>query len=131
VGGNLALVAALCGTPWAVDLRGSIVVLEDIGEAAYRLDRMLTQLRLAGAFDNCAGVVFGQFTNCPEGTEDGSRPLHNVFEETVAAVGVPAIAGVPVGHIADQWTVPFGELATLDVARRTITLHRSSNVTVT
>ena len=122
-GGNLALLAALCGTPWEVDMRGAIVVLEDIGEATYRLDRMLTQLRLAGAFKECAGIVFGQFTNCPESTEDGERTLQSLIDETAKFVDVPVVSGAPVGHIRDQWTLPFGRSATLDTSKRTLTLH--------
>lgn len=125
-GGNLALLAALCGTPWQVNLRDAIVVIEDVGEAMYRLDRMLVQLRLAGAFEGCAGVVFGQFSNCPDGTEDGARTLQELIDETVNALRVPAIAGVPVGHIGDQWTLPLGEMATLDAGACTLTVRHTS-----
>jgi muramoyltetrapeptide carboxypeptidase len=123
-GGNLALVAALCGTPWAMDFRGAIVVLEDIDEATYRIDRMLTQLRLAGAFDGCVGVAFGQFTNCPDTTSDGSRSLDLVLRDVAEALQVPTLSGIPVGHIEDQWTLPLGALATLDADAGTLAIHR-------
>jgi muramoyltetrapeptide carboxypeptidase len=129
VGGNLALLAAMCGTPWEMDMRGAIVVIEDIGEATYRLDRMLTQLRLAGAFDACAAIVFGQFTDCPESTEDGARTLRSLIVEFAGMVNVPVLAGVPVGHISDQWTLPFGKSATLDTSKRTLTIQASLNTT--
>ncbi len=122
VGGNLALVSSLCGTPWAVDCRDAIVVLEDIGEATYRLDRMLTQLRLAGAFEGCVGVAFGHCTDCPDTTDDGSRAIEVIVAELADALQVPTLHGIPVGHISDQWTVPFGAIATLDADARTLSV---------
>lgn len=124
IGGNLALVASLCGTPWAMDFRGAIVILEDIDEATYRIDRMLTQLRLAGVFDGCAGLAFGQFTNCPDTTSDGTRSLMHVVQDVADALQVPTLSGIPVGHIEDQWTLPLGALATLDADAATLTIHR-------
>ena len=121
-GGNLALLASLCGTPFAPDLRGAIVVLEDINEAIYRVDRMLRQLLLAGVLDGCAAIAFGHCTTCPEESDDGARTLDEVLEETANALGVPCIAGIPVGHIADQWTLPLGATAELDVEARRLTV---------
>ena len=126
VGGNLALVSSLCGTPWAVDCRDAIVVLEDVGEATYRLDRMLTQLRLAGAFDGCVGVAFGHCTDCPDTTEDGTRTVEAIVTELADALQVPTLHGIPVGHISDQWTVPFGAMATLDADARTLSVHTTA-----
>lgn len=122
-GGNLALVAALAGTPWAISFRGAIAVFEDVGEATYRVDRLLTQLRLAGAFDGCEGIVFGQFTDCPDTSTDGSRSLEEIARELVDALEVPALIGVPIGHVPDQWTLPFGALATLDADACALHVH--------
>lgn len=126
VGGNLALVSSLCGTPWAVNCRDAIVVLEDVGEATYRLDRMLTQLRLTGALDGCVGVAFGHCTDCPDTTEDGTRTVEAIVTELADALQVPTLHGIPVGHIADQWTVPFGAMATLDADARTLSVHTTA-----
>ena len=126
VGGNLALVSSLCGTPWAVDCRDAIVVLEDVGEATYRLDRMLTQLRLAGAFDGCVGVAFGHCTDCPDTTDDGTRTVEAIVTELSDVLQVPTLHGIPVGHISDQWTVPFGAMATLDADARTLSVHTTA-----
>ncbi len=123
VGGNLALLSSLCGTPWAVDGRDAIVVLEDVGEATYRLDRMLTQLRLSGAFNGCVGVAFGHCTDCPDTTDDGTRTVEAIVTELADALQVPTLQGIPVGHISDQWTVPFGAMATLDADARTLSVH--------
>ena len=122
-GGNLALVASLCGTPWALDFTNAIVVLEDVNEATYRIDRMLTQLRQSGAFDGCVGLALGHFTNCDENADAGSRSLRDVVQECADALAVPALLGIPVGHIDDQWTLPFGALATLDCGAKQLTIH--------
>lgn len=123
VGGNLALLAALAGTPYFPPLDGAILVLEDIGEAVYRVDRMLQQLRLSGALSRIAGLVFGAFTDCPETTDDGERPLDDVIDEIAAVAGVPCIAGAPVGHIDEQWTLPLGLTSTLDADGTTLAVH--------
>lgn len=122
-GGNLALLASLCGTAYAPPLDGAILVLEDVNEAVYRIDRMLVQLRLAGLLARCAALVFGSFTNADEeeGT-GGARTLAEVLREAAHEVGVPCIAGAPVGHIADQWTLPLGAVAELDASARTLHL---------
>lgn len=123
-GGNLALVASLSGTPWAFDFSGAIVVLEDINEATYRVDRMLTQLYQSGAFTGCAGIAFGHCTNCDEQSDDGARTLAEVVKEVADALKVPAVLGVPIGHIDDQWTLRFGAVATLEaVGPPTLRVH--------
>jgi muramoyltetrapeptide carboxypeptidase len=120
-GGNLALLAALVGTRWAPRFAGAIVVLEDVGEAIYRVDRMLRQLLLAGAFDGCSALAFGECTDCPEEcADDGRRTLDDVVAEVADALGVPAVAGLPVGHIDDQWTLPLGAPAELDADARAL-----------
>jgi muramoyltetrapeptide carboxypeptidase len=116
--GNLSLLAALAGTPWAPRFDGAIVVIEDVNEAIYRVDRMLRQLLLAGAFDGCAAIAFGDCTGCAESCgDDGRRSLDDVVAEVADALGVPAVAGLPVGHIDDQWTLPLGAAAELDADR--------------
>lgn len=121
-GGNLALVAGLCGTPYALDLAGAIVVLEDINEPVYRIDRMLQQLLLGGGFRQCAALVLGAFNNMPDGGTDDGRTLDDVFGEVAETLGVPCIVNVPVGHIDEQWTVPMGRVAELDADARTMRL---------
>lgn len=123
MGGNLALLAALAGTPYFPPLDGAILVLEDIGEAVYRIDRMLQQLRLAGALSRISALVFGAFTDCPETSDDGVRRLDEIITETADMAGVPCIAGAPVGHIDEQWTIPLGLTATVDASRRTLNVH--------
>lgn len=123
IGGNLALLASLAGTPYEPNYDGAILIVEDVNEAVYRIDRMLTQLRLAARLARCAGIVFGQFTDIPADSPDeslGARTLMDVLGETAAIVGVPCIAGAPVGHVANQWTVPLGASAALDADARSL-----------
>jgi muramoyltetrapeptide carboxypeptidase len=121
-GGNLALVAALVGTPFAALPERCILVLEDVKEAVYRIDRMLTQLRLAGLLARCTGIAFGQFTEIPAADGDGTRPIETLLREVADLAGVPCVAGVPVGHVGDQWTLPLGAMAELDADAATLTV---------
>lgn len=120
VGGNLALLAALSGTRFAPDYANAILVLEDIGEATYRIDRMLRQLALSGAFSNLAGIVYGRFTDGTDPADESSCALPDILREMADVAGVPTISGAPVGHIDDQWTIPIGAMAELDADNRTL-----------
>ena len=124
IGGNLALLCALHGTPYQPDYDGAILVLEDVNEASYRIERMLLQLRLSGSLQRCAGIVFGSFTNTGESEKDvgGSRSVSAVIEEAARAAGVPCITGAPVGHIDDQWSLPIGTQAELDAGEKRLTV---------
>jgi len=120
VGGNLALLSALAGTPYEPNYHDAILIVEDVNEAAYRIDRMLTQLRLAGRLAQCRGIVFGQFTDIPTASDGSTRTVDDVLREVVSALEVPSIGGAPIGHVADQWTVPLGAIAELDAESRTL-----------
>jgi muramoyltetrapeptide carboxypeptidase len=109
LGGTLALLSHLCGTPWLPSLEGAILAIEDVGEAPSRLDRYLTQLRLAGALDGLAGVVVGQLSGCDAG--DGAAA--EVVRAAVRALGVPAVEGLPFGHEDRNLALPLGPRATL------------------
>jgi muramoyltetrapeptide carboxypeptidase len=118
LGGNLALLGSLCGTRWSPSLKGAILVIEDVGEAAYRIDRTWTQLRMAGCLDEVRGIVLGRFTNRPE--RPGEREFADVLRELVEPIGVPVLADAPVGHVDLQWTVPLGVRARLDADAGTL-----------
>jgi muramoyltetrapeptide carboxypeptidase len=124
IGGNLALLCALHGTPYQPPYDGAILVLEDVNEASYRIERMLLQLRLSGDLQRCAGLVFGSFTNTGESDKGvgGSRSVTAVIEEAARAAGVPCITGAPVGHIDDQWSLPIGAQAELDADEKRLTV---------
>jgi muramoyltetrapeptide carboxypeptidase len=119
-GGNLALLAAACGTSISLSGRGRIVIVEEVGEAAYRIDRTFTQLILAGGLDDVAGFVLGRFTNRP--STPGELAIEEILHELLAPLGVPVILGAPFGHIDQQWTLPLGVRARLDADRGTLTL---------
>jgi len=122
VGGNLAVLASLCGTPFAPDLTDAILILEDINEPVYRIDRMLQQLMLSGSLNGCRGIVFGACVKCPDDAGGGGRPFDEVVREIAEELGVPCLAGVPVGHIKEQWTIPLGATGTLDTRARKLTV---------
>ena len=113
-GGNLALVTSLMGTPWSVDFDGAILVVEDIDEAVYRVDRMMRQLLLAGALSKCAAIVAGDFRPPSGESAEQNRALDDVLFEIAEEAGIPCLAGAPFGHIDDQWTLPLGAEAVLD-----------------
>jgi muramoyltetrapeptide carboxypeptidase len=120
-GGNLSLMATLCGTPYLPDFTGTILFLEDVDEATYRIDRMLTQLWLTGGLAKCAGLVFGKFTGC---TTSASWAKQLTVEEVLTSrcqeLGIPALRGLMIGHVDDQTTLPLGCLAELDVEAGTL-----------
>ncbi len=110
VGGNLTTLCHLVGTPYMPCLRGSILFLEDHNEAPYRLDRLLTHLLYAGALEEVAGVVLGAFT----GTGADPGEVLEVLAQALAPLRVPVLAGLPVGHQPDNFTLPLGIRAVLD-----------------
>ncbi|MGI8617646.1 MAG: S66 peptidase family protein, partial [Gemmatimonadaceae bacterium] len=126
VGGNLALVAAMMGTQFAPGLDDAILFLEDVGERTYRVDRMLRQIYLSGALKNCRAILFGECTDCLDDTASGTRELDEILQEMADLVGVPCIAGAPIGHIDDQWTLPVGARARLDADARTLNVMQHS-----
>jgi muramoyltetrapeptide carboxypeptidase len=109
LGGTLAILSHLQGTPFAPRLDGAILFLEDVGEKPYQIDRYLTHLRLAGALDGVAGLAVGQLTRC----DDAGVLAADVVRETALALGVPAIEGLPSGHEDANFALPLGARATL------------------
>jgi muramoyltetrapeptide carboxypeptidase len=113
VGGNLALLCALIGTAYSAQFDGAILVIEDVNEPLYRIDRMIRQLILSGALASVAGLCVGAFTERGDETDDAPRSLDVLFEEAAVHVRGPVVTGAPVGHLADQWTIPLGARAEL------------------
>jgi muramoyltetrapeptide carboxypeptidase len=121
IGGNLTVLSALAGTPYLPDFTGAILFLEETNEAEYRIDRMLTQLSLAGILGKVAGVVFGQCTDCrnPDGGYSNFT-VYEVLDRQFSRLGVPAFQGAEIGHIAAQMSVPVGVMAEIDADAGTI-----------
>lgn len=115
VGGNLSLVATLVGTPDQPDTDGAIVFLEDVAEAPYRIDRMLTQLRRAGLFDQATGVIVGELRDCEPSEDRPSLTTAEVVDEVLGDLGVPVLEGLAIGHVDRQLPLPVGVRARLDV----------------
>lgn len=122
-GGNLALVVSTLGTKYEIDTTDSILFLEEINEEPFRVDRMLTQLWLAGKLQSCKGVALGNFRDCEaRGTSISpvSFTLEQVFEQRLASLGVPVVYGLPIGHVRSKLTMPLGVQAELDASAKTI-----------
>ena len=114
VGGNLSIVASLLGTPWAWPTDGTILFLEDVSEALYRVDRLLTQLRHAGVLDGARGFLLGSFT-------EDADPV-GVLREHLASLGKPLLVGWPAGHAIPNRALPLGARVTLDAGAGTLRL---------
>ena len=121
VGGNLSLVAALLGTPWAWDARGALLFLEDVSEDLYRVDRLLTQLRLAGVLDAAAGIVLGSFTEA----ESPTALLQSLLQPVCERQQKPLLAGWPAGHGTPNRPLPLGLNVVLDADAGTLTLTQT------
>ena len=114
VGGNLTVLTALAGSRYLPDFDGRILFLEDVEEAPYRIDRMLTTLKLMGALDRIAGFIFGECTDCDPGAGYGSLTLDQIFDDHIKPLGIPAYRGAMIGHIREQFIVPHGGQVELD-----------------
>lgn len=121
-GGNLCMVSALAGTPYAADFREHILFLEEINEVPYRIDRMLCQLDLAVGFKHAAALMLGIFEHCEAAEGDTALTLDETLDQHLQPLQVPAVSGYSFGHIRHQFTIPMGILATLDADRQTLTL---------
>jgi len=114
VGGNLSVLVGLAGSPYLPDFDGRILFLEDVEEAPYRIDRMLTTLKLMGAQDRIAGFIFGECTDCDPGEGFGSLTLDQIFDHHIRPLGIPAYRGAMIGHIRQQFIVPVGGQVEMD-----------------
>jgi len=112
LGGNLSVLTRLLGTPWFPDLTGAVLLLEDVGERPYRIDRMWTHLRLAGIFEQVVGFALGDFTDCED--PDGACTLREVLYDLVRETGLPCVGFLPIGHDAINAPVPLGTRVRLD-----------------
>ncbi|HLU22335.1 MAG TPA: LD-carboxypeptidase [Bacillaceae bacterium] len=121
-GGNLTLITSLLGTPYEIETNGKILFLEDIAEEPYKIDRMLTQLALAGKFSDVAGIILGTWTNCTSKEGQESFQVEDLFEKIIAPYNKPTIYNVQAGHCKPALTLPFGEVAYVDATNKTFLL---------
>ena len=118
IGGNLTLICMLMGTPYEIETKGKILFIEDVGEEPYRVDRMLTQLRLAGKLDAAAGVIWGECADCRPAqyapSFESTFSTAEVVQGLLGDLKAPVLSGLTIGHTSDQLTLPEGLMATLD-----------------
>ncbi|MBA3974850.1 MAG: LD-carboxypeptidase [Candidatus Solibacter sp.] len=126
-GGNLSLIASLMGTRWEIRTEGKMLFIEDVGEQPYAMDRMLTQLRLAGKLKGIRGLVIGECSGCTprefQPSFESTFSLGEVLNNILGDLDVPVLTGMTIGHTDDQLTLPMGVKATLDTAAATLTVE--------
>jgi len=121
IGGNLSLMVKLIGTPFEPDYRGKILFLEDVEEAPYRIDGMLTHLLIAGRLEQLAGIVFGKCTDCEAGSGN-SLSIEQVLFDRLGGLNIPVVKGLMIGHIDDMATIPVGAQVRIDANKGRLTL---------
>lgn len=127
LGGNLSVLAAMMGSNYLPDWEDSILFLEDVGEDIYRIDRMLTQLKLNGVLDKISGFVFGQCADC-ERANPYSLTLEQVFDDHIKPLEIPAFSGAMFGHLDNMLTLPVGVQGQIDAQRGTISLAEAATI---
>jgi muramoyltetrapeptide carboxypeptidase len=122
LGGNLTVLTAILGSPYVPNFDGAILFLEDVDENWYRIDRMMTTLKLAGILGKVRGVVFGTCSECGPGEGFASLTPEEIFADHLAPLGVPCWTGAMIGHAQPQWTLPVGATVTIDATAGTLTM---------
>ena len=122
LGGCLSVVVTTLGTPYEIDTTGKMLFLEDIGEKPYRVERMLTHLKMAGKLERLAGLVFGDFTQC---NGEGTRNVREIICELFHGAPYPVVMGIPAGHGRENLALPFGVKMALDADVGTLSLIES------
>ena len=126
IGGNLSVLVSMMASDYVPSFENAILFLEDVGESVYRIDRMLTQLKLAGVLEQLSGFVFGKCTNCEAG--DNSLTLKQVLDDHIKPLDIPAFYGALISHEDDNITLPVGMNARIDATQRTIHVLESAVV---
>lgn len=128
IGGNLTLLTGLLGTPYQPDFKGAILFVEDVGEQVYRIDRMLSQLKNAGILNEIAGFIFGECNDCSTnyGKAYGSLTLHEVLDNYIKPLDIPAWSGAMFGHRDDMYTLPEGAIGKIEAEQGTITIMQAT-----
>jgi muramoyltetrapeptide carboxypeptidase len=122
LGGNLTVLTAILGSPYVPNFDQAILFLEDVGEDWYRVDRMMTSLKLAGILSKVRGVIFGTCSECGPGEGFASFTPEEIFADHLAPLGVPAWHGAMIGHAQPQWTLPVGAMVTIDATLGTVAM---------
>ncbi|WP_339869467.1 LD-carboxypeptidase [uncultured Algoriphagus sp.] len=122
LGGNLSVLTAISGSPYYPDFKDAILFIEDVGEDPYKMDRMMSTLKLNGTLDQIKGFVFGQCSDCEPGGGYGSLTLDQVLDDYILPLNIPAYSGAMIGHISKQFIIPVGANVQIDADKGTISL---------
>ncbi len=129
IGGNLTLISTTMGTPYEIETRGRILFTEDVGEEPYRIDRMLTQLKLAGKLQTAAGIVWGECQDCHpnefQPSFESNFSLGEIVDNILGDLQIPVLSGLTIGHTADQITIPEGVMGSLDADKQELIIEEA------
>ncbi|UYX53823.1 LD-carboxypeptidase [Bacillus thuringiensis] len=120
VGGNLAVLTSVIGSHYEISTANTLLLLEDIGEEPYRIDRMLNQLLLSGKFNECNGVIFSSCHDC--NPSKPSQSLQTILYEYFMPYDIPVLFGLPIGHISPNIGIPLGATATINTNNKTLSI---------
>ena len=129
LGGNLCMLAHLTGSVSEVDMDGKILFIEDVSEYLYNIDRMMIQLKRADKLANLAGLIVGTFSDVKEDSEPFGKTAYKIIAEHTATYNYPVCYGFPVGHDAENWAIPCGKLAVLDISSEEVSLKFDVSLT--
>ena len=129
MGGNLTLISTTMGTPYEIETSGRILFLEDVDEQPYSIDRMLTQLRLAGKLSGAAGIIFGECQDCRprdfKPSYESTLSVGEVVDQILGRLRIPVLSGLTIGHTDDQLTLPLGVMAELDAEKGELVIEEA------
>jgi len=125
LGGNLTVLTAISGSPYYPDFKDAILFIEDVGEDPYKMDRMMSTLKLNGTLDHISGFIFGQCSECEPGGGYGSLTLDQILDDYILPLNIPAYSGAMIGHISKQFIIPVGAKVAMDADKGTISLLES------
>lgn len=120
IGGNLSVLCGIIGSKYVPSWENKILFLEEVGEEPYRVDRMLTQLKLNGLLDQLSGVVLGQFKKCLAEEPNWAFTIEEVLEQHFSKLKIPVFTGAPIGHVKDKYVLPIGQNVQIDADKFTI-----------
>lgn len=126
VGGNLSIVAASMGTPYEIDTRGKLLLLEDVFEEPYSIDRMLNQLKLAGKLEDASGIILGDWGDAAPEEPEESLTLEEVLADAFENIGKPVLKGYKIGHCKPNLTIPIGAGAVIDTCSKSCFILESA-----
>ena len=127
-GGNLTMITATLGTPYEIDTRGKLLLIEEIGEEPYRVDRMLTQLAQAGKLKEASGFIIGDFKNCEAKKPSEGLCIQNIFQEIILSLRKPTIGKLKIGHCIPNITVPLGVKAYINASEGQLIIEESATI---